>query len=135
MLRRSSEKPLTLYQIADDWSREIQPARSLDELLNELVPAWWRGELHAVSGPTRLKLLKALFKTSRTEVPFWVKGEAPPPKLHGISRTVELKYSWFPSYLSQAMSQKLGLMKNVQRRMRWLLNIGAIVISVLLPRR
>ncbi len=47
MLRRSPEKSLTLFQIADEWSREIQPARSLDELLNELVTAWWRGELDA----------------------------------------------------------------------------------------
>ncbi len=78
MLRRSPEKSLTLFQIADDWSREIQPARSLDELLNELVKAWWRGELDAGSGPTRLKLLRALFKTSRAEIPFWVKGEDPP---------------------------------------------------------
>ena len=75
MLRRSPEKSLTLFQIADDWSREIQPARSLDELLNELVTAWWRGELHAGNGPTRLKLLRALFKTSRAEIPFWIKGE------------------------------------------------------------
>ena len=78
MLRRSPEKSLTLFQIADDWSREIQPARSLDELLNELVAAWWRGELHAASGPTRLKLLRALFKTSRAEIPFWVEGEDAP---------------------------------------------------------
>ena len=74
MLRRSPNKSLTLFQIADDWSREIQPARSLDELLNELVMAWWGGELDAASGPTRLKLLKALFKTGQTEIPFWVKG-------------------------------------------------------------
>ena len=78
MLRRSPEKSLTLFQIADDWSREIQPARSLDELLNELVMAWWRGELHAENGPTRLKLLRALFKTGRAEIPFWVKGEDAP---------------------------------------------------------
>jgi hypothetical protein len=74
MLRRSPDKSLTLFQIADDWSREIQPARSLDELLNELVMAWWRGELEVVSGPTRLKLLKALFKNGQAEIPFWVNG-------------------------------------------------------------
>jgi len=78
VLRRSPEKSLALFQIADDWSREIQPARSSDELLNELVTAWWRGELQAASGPTRLKVLSALFKTSRSEIPFWVDGEDAP---------------------------------------------------------
>ena len=53
MLRRPADRNLTLDEIADDWSREIQPPRSKNELATELCKAWWRGEFEATRGPKR----------------------------------------------------------------------------------
>ncbi len=78
MLRRPADQYLTLLQIADDWSREIQPPRSKHELTNELGKAFWRGEFQASTGPTRLKVLQSCFSRRQSELLFWVQGECEP---------------------------------------------------------
>ena len=78
MLRRPADQYLTLLQIADDWSREIQPPRSKHELTNELGKAWWRGEFVATRGPTRLAVLQSCFRNRHADLLFWLKGACEP---------------------------------------------------------
>jgi hypothetical protein len=70
---------LSIEKITDGWSREIQPSRSRDELLDFLEAALWRGELKADSF-TRLALLKSMFRSARsgdwTGLEFVTQGDA-----------------------------------------------------------
>jgi hypothetical protein len=54
------EPTLSFDEISKHWSREEH--YSQDELLDELVRAWWRGEIRCKSGVTRLELLKRMFE-------------------------------------------------------------------------
>jgi len=58
------EDKLSVEIITECWSREIQPFRSRDELLDFLEAAWWRGDLK-VDSFTRLALLKSMFRSAR----------------------------------------------------------------------
>jgi hypothetical protein len=58
------EDKLSVEIITEWWSREIQPFRSRDELLDFLEAAFLRGELKADSF-TRLALLKSMFRSAR----------------------------------------------------------------------
>jgi hypothetical protein len=60
MFRRSADR-LSFLQIAKLWAREIQPSASLDELVDELESAWWRGEIVGNSAKTRLQFLQTMF--------------------------------------------------------------------------
>jgi hypothetical protein len=53
-----SARKLSLAEIADYWSREIQPSASPQELRDVLAKAWWRGELIAANGSSRLSVLR-----------------------------------------------------------------------------
>jgi hypothetical protein len=74
---------LSLFKIADYWSREIQPPASRDELLALLEGAWWRGEISGDSATTRLQFLKNMFKLipkcDAPRIVFVAGGEAGPP--------------------------------------------------------
>ena len=76
-----ASRSLMLYEIADHWSREIEPRRTKEELIRDLGQALWRGEFTPTVGPTRLKLLISLFRTSRATLVFWVKGKRRPKTL------------------------------------------------------
>ena len=78
MLRRPADRHLTLEEIADDWSREIQPPRTRSELAAELGKSWWRGEFVATRGPTRLQVLQRLFENWGGVLTFWIHGEPKP---------------------------------------------------------
>ena len=52
---------LSFGEISDYWSREISPPASWEEILYTLQSAWWLGELHGNSGPSRLQRLKNMF--------------------------------------------------------------------------
>jgi hypothetical protein len=65
-----SSQPLSLWQIADYWSREMKPPANRDELFDSLVKAWWRGELVA-SGAERVDMLKAIHNNP----PSWIAFE------------------------------------------------------------
>lgn len=60
-----SNSSLSLLQIADYWSREIQPPASQNELLALLEAAWWLGEIKGNSELTRFQLLKKMFTLKR----------------------------------------------------------------------
>jgi hypothetical protein len=55
-----SKVDLSFLEIADYWSREIQPPASKSELLDLLIRAWWRGEIFGYA-PPRLEFLKKMF--------------------------------------------------------------------------
>jgi hypothetical protein len=54
---------LSIENIANYWSREIDPPASKNELLDNLVSAWWLGELRGDSVHSRLQLLKIMFNS------------------------------------------------------------------------
>lgn len=78
MLCRPADRYLTLDEIADDWSREIQPPRSKNELATELCKAWWRGEFEATRGSTRLGMLQNCFRNRFADLHFWIEGASEP---------------------------------------------------------
>jgi hypothetical protein len=73
-----AKKNLDLSEIADHWSREIEPRRSSREMLIDLGRAWWRGEFKSHGEITPLRVLNALFEESSSQLTFWVQGEDPP---------------------------------------------------------
>jgi len=56
---------LSIDKITDCCSRDIQPPRSREELLDFLEAAWWRGEWQTDTSLTRLVLLKSMFTSTR----------------------------------------------------------------------
>jgi hypothetical protein len=61
-----SKDKLSIREITDYWSREMQPPASPNELLACFERAWWLGEiLGDLRLPSRLELLKSLFKLMR----------------------------------------------------------------------
>jgi len=83
MLPIYKEDKLSVEIITECWSREIQPSRSRDELLDFLEVAWWRGELKTDTSFTPLALLKSMFRSARegdlTDVIFVTKDDATVP--------------------------------------------------------
>lgn len=73
-----AKRDLSLFEIAELWSREIKLLRTQSDLLEDLGKAWWRGEFQSRTEVTRLKALRALFHTRRAELPFWVEGSEKP---------------------------------------------------------
>src|SRR5262249_4055121 len=78
------EDILLAIDIADYWSREIQPPKSRDELLADLESAWWLGEIVSGSTIRPFGYLKNLFKLMRKrpnpKVLFIAGSEAGPPQ-------------------------------------------------------
>jgi hypothetical protein len=75
---------LSIEDIANYWSREIDPPRSKNELLDILVSAWWLGELHGDSAQSRLQLLKIMFTSTYRDdlgIIFIVGHDAGPPEI------------------------------------------------------
>jgi hypothetical protein len=54
---------LSFGEIADYWSREMQPPASWNELLSILVSSWWLGEFRGDSIHSRLQLLKIMLSS------------------------------------------------------------------------
>jgi hypothetical protein len=54
---------LSFREIANYWSREIQPPASRNELLRVLESAWWLGEIRGNSRLSRLEFLKGMYRT------------------------------------------------------------------------
>ena len=69
---------LTLYKIADYWSRQPEVQFNKEELLALLEEAWLRGDLPSLSPMQRLGLLRSLYKQGSDRFIFLV-GEAKAP--------------------------------------------------------
>jgi hypothetical protein len=76
-----SKDTLPFLEIADYWSREIQPPASRNELLAHLEAAWWLDEITGDSALTRLQLLKNLFRSKQNfpGIVFVTEEDAGPP--------------------------------------------------------
>jgi hypothetical protein len=74
-----SGRKLSVFEIAKLWSRETKPPAPHQELLIAIGQAWWRGELVAANGPSRLKVLGALYSTCRDSIAFIIPGMTAPP--------------------------------------------------------
>ena len=56
---------LSIADITNHWSQEIQPSTSREELLDVLEATWWRGELRTNGPLTRLSVLKSMYRSAR----------------------------------------------------------------------
>ena len=75
---------LTLMEIADYWARETKPRATQAELLTILEKAWFGGELMSLGRPTRLDLLRAMYKSTQDDILFLIGAEAGPPELQEL---------------------------------------------------
>jgi hypothetical protein len=75
-----SEQMLSFKDIADYWSGEIKPYRSQQQLRDHLSKAWWRGDLAAANGPSRVHLLRGLFAKCSDDIIFALPGVPEPPR-------------------------------------------------------
>lgn len=73
-----SGRTLSLIDIAKYWSREIKPSASPHELRDTLSRAWWRGELVAANGPSRVDALRALHSKCADDIAFVAPGTPEP---------------------------------------------------------
>lgn len=76
-----SKSELSFGEISEYWAPELRWSRDMVQAL--LEGAWWRGEISSDSGPTRLELLKTLFKRMRyCQFPtiVFVTPRRPPPE-------------------------------------------------------
>ena len=74
-----ADQKLSLFDIADYWAKEIAPRCTPVELLIFLARAWWRGELVADNGPTRLNVLRSLYACFSDRIAFYVAGTSEKP--------------------------------------------------------
>ena len=75
-----SGRKLSFFEICKYWSREIKPSASSQELRITLSKAWWRGELVAENGPSRLNLLRGIYSTRADFIAFIIPDETEPPQ-------------------------------------------------------
>ena len=74
------ERKLSFAEIANYWSREIEPSASPQELRDAISRAWWRGELIATNGLSRLSVLRAYYSRSAPFIAFVIPDAEEPPQ-------------------------------------------------------
>jgi hypothetical protein len=101
-----AKQRLSLWDIADHWSREIRPRREPWEVRDDLVKAWWRGELTAANGPSRPEMLRLLYKSYQDRIAFSAPGLGEPVSSKVLSDgTVVVFRCWsvpLPNYQPEA---------------------------------
>ena len=75
-----SGRKLSFIEIGKYWSRNKSSNASSEELRITLSKAWWRGELVAENGPSRLNLLRALHSTCADFLAFIIPNEMESPQ-------------------------------------------------------
>jgi hypothetical protein len=75
-----SGRNLSFIEIGKYWSRDKSSYASSEELRITLSKAWWRGELVAENGPSRLNLLRALYSICADFLAFIIPNETEPPQ-------------------------------------------------------
>jgi hypothetical protein len=73
-------RKLSFIEIAEYWSGEIKPPTRPQVLLIAIGQAWWRGELVAANGPSRLKVLRTLYSTCTDSIAFIIPDMTVPPQ-------------------------------------------------------
>ena len=79
-----SGRKLSFIEIGKYWSRDKSSFASSEELRITLSKAWWRGELAAENGPSRLNVLHAIYSTCQDFVAFVCKIACNIDPLRGI---------------------------------------------------
>jgi hypothetical protein len=79
-----SKQLLSLAEIASCWRREIKPTASVEEVLNLLSKAWWRGDL-VTTGAGRVGLLRTLYQLYSDCIAFVVAGHSDPPQTRELA--------------------------------------------------
>lgn len=80
-----SGRKLSFVEIAKYWSREISPSASPQELRDAISKAWWRGELVAANGLSRLSVLRGYYLKSADFIAFVVLGMEEPPQWRSVN--------------------------------------------------
>jgi hypothetical protein len=75
-----SERKLSVVEIAKHWSREIDPPALAQELRDVISKAWWRGELIAANGASRLSVLRGYYLRSAKFIAFAIPNTEEPPQ-------------------------------------------------------
>jgi hypothetical protein len=74
------ERKLSFAEVANYWSREIDPSASPQELRDLISKAWWRGELIAANGLSRLSVLRSYYSRSAPFIAFVIPDAEEPPQ-------------------------------------------------------
>lgn len=86
-----SGRTLSFIEIGKYWSRDRSSFASSEELQITLSKAWWRGELVAENGPSRLNLLRALYSTCADFIAFAIPDVEEPQQWRSLADgTIEL---------------------------------------------
>jgi hypothetical protein len=80
----SSEYRLSFLDVANYWSREIRPRFAPAEVLNELAKAWWRGDLVAAGGASRVDVLTVLYRLYSDCIVFDMPDNASRPEIREL---------------------------------------------------
>lgn len=69
---------LTVGEIANHWSKEMQPRTRPFDLASAIIREWWLGKLDQGNAPSRLELLRFLHAHPEGGITFWYEGTAYP---------------------------------------------------------
>ncbi len=71
---------MSFIEIGKYWSRDKSSFASSEEIRITLSKAWWRGELVAENGPSRLNVLRAIYSTCQDFIAFIIPDKTEPPQ-------------------------------------------------------
>ena len=80
-----SGRKLSFLEIGNYWSRDGSSFASSEELRIALSKAWWRGELAAENGPSRLNVLHAIYSTCQDFVAFVIPDVEEPQQWRSLA--------------------------------------------------
>ena len=80
----SAEKRLSLLDVADHWAGELGQPNRYDQLLQNLIRAWWGGEFGPIEAEHRLAMLKWLYKHHRNDISFLIPGQDVPDEMREL---------------------------------------------------
>jgi hypothetical protein len=83
-----SDRKLSIVEIAEYWSREIKHPASAQELRDVISKAWWRGELIATNGASRLSVLRGYYLRSAKFIAFVIPDVEEPPQWESVSEGI-----------------------------------------------
>jgi hypothetical protein len=83
-----AEQTLSVFEISKYWSSQIKHAASPQELRDEIGKAWWRGELIAANGSSRLSVLRGYYLRSVHFVAFAFPNAEEPAQWESVGEGV-----------------------------------------------
>ena len=83
-----SDRKLSVVAVAEYWSREITPPASAQDLRDTMGKAWWRGELVATNGSSRLSVLRGYYSRSARFIACVIPDVEEPPQWTPVDEEV-----------------------------------------------